>query len=200
MQLCGSLSILWHCLSLGLEWKLTFSSPVASAECSKFAGILSAVLSQHHLSIWNSSTGIPSPPLALFIVMLPKAHLTSHSKISGSRWVITPSVSILQKSNSVANKHEKVLTFIVVEVKWKSVSYIVHGILQVRILEWVAILFSRGSSQPRDRTQVSCIAGGFFTSSATREAQEYWSGEAIPSPADLPDSVFHKRRLGCLQG
>ena len=41
--------------------------------------------------IWNSSTGIPSPPLALFIVMLPKTHLTSHSRMSGSRWVITPS-------------------------------------------------------------------------------------------------------------
>ena len=41
--------------------------------------------------IWNSSTGIPSPPLALFIVMLPKAHLTAHSRMSGSRWVITPS-------------------------------------------------------------------------------------------------------------
>ena len=40
--------------------------------------------------ISNSSTGIPSPPLALFIVMLPKAHLTSHSRMSGSRWVITP--------------------------------------------------------------------------------------------------------------
>ena len=44
------LSILWHCLSLGWEWKLTFSSPVATAEFSKFAGILSAALSQHHLS------------------------------------------------------------------------------------------------------------------------------------------------------
>ena len=50
VQLCGSLSILWHCLSLGLEWKLTFSSPVATAEFSKFAGIVSAALSQHHLS------------------------------------------------------------------------------------------------------------------------------------------------------
>ena len=40
----------------------------------------------------------------------------------------------------------------------------VHGILQARILEWVAFPFSKGSSQPRDRTQVSCIAGGFFTS------------------------------------
>ena len=52
----------------------------------------------------------------------------------------------------------------------------VHGILQARILEWVAFLFSRGSSQPRDQTQVSRISGGFFTSWATREAQEYWSG------------------------
>ena len=81
-----------------------------------------------------------------------------------------------------------------------------HGILQARILEWVAFPFSRGSSQPRSPTlqtdslpaepqgkpkntevgslsllqqifptQVSCIAGGFFTSWATREAQEYWS-------------------------
>ena len=39
--------------------------------------------------IWNSSPGIPSPPLALVVVMLPKAHLTSHSRMSGSKWVIT---------------------------------------------------------------------------------------------------------------
>ena len=48
--------------------------------------------------------------------------------------------------------------------------YTVHGILQARILEWVAFPFSRGSSQPRDRTQVSHIAGGFFTSWVTKEA------------------------------
>ena len=46
----------------------------------------------------------------------------------------------------------------------------VHGIFQVRILEWVAYPFSRGSSWPRDRTQVSHIAGRFFTIWATREA------------------------------
>ena len=40
--------------------------------------------------IWNKSAGIPSPPLTLFVVILPKAHLTSHSRMSGSRWVITP--------------------------------------------------------------------------------------------------------------
>ena len=42
--------------------------------------------------------------------------------------------------------------------------YTVQGILQARILEWVAFPFSRESSQPRDQTQVSRIAGGFFTS------------------------------------
>ena len=49
----------------------------------------------------------------------------------------------------------------------------VHGILQATILEWVAMSSSRGSYQPRDRTQVSHILGGFFTIWATREAQEY---------------------------
>ena len=52
-------------------------------ECSTFTASSSR--------IWNSSTGMPSPPLALFVVMLSKAHLTSHSRMSGSRSVITPS-------------------------------------------------------------------------------------------------------------
>ena len=47
----------------------------------------------------------------------------------------------------------------------------VHGILQARVLEWVAISFSRGSSQPRDRTRVSCIAGRRFNLWTTREAK-----------------------------
>ena len=63
--------------------------------------------------------------------------------------------------------------------------YTVHGILQARILEYsfpsfqnteVAFPFSRGSSQPGDQTHVYHITGRFFTSWATREAQEYWSG------------------------
>ena len=49
------------------------------------------------------------------------------------------------------------------------------GIIQARILEWVAMPSSRGSSQLRDYTQVSHIAGGFFAIWATRETQEYWS-------------------------
>ena len=59
-------------------------------------------------------------------------------------------------------------TYVTVYGEWNSLScvwlYTVHGILQARILEWVAFPFSRGSSQPRDRTQVSRIVGRFFTS------------------------------------
>ena len=72
------------------------------------------------------------------------------------------------------SRHPFVYPLIVNEVKVKvaqfcltlcnPIDYIVHGILQARILEWVAFPFSRGSSQPRDRTQVSRIAGSFFTS------------------------------------
>ena len=67
-QSCG------HCRVFQICWHI---------ECSTFTA--------SSFRIWNRTTGIPSPPLALFIVMLPKAHLTLHSKMSGSRWVITPS-------------------------------------------------------------------------------------------------------------
>ena len=56
---------------------------------------------------------------------------------------------------------------------WLSVT---PWILQVRVLEWAAVPFSRGSSQPRGRTQVFLIVGGFFTSWATREAHKSGSG------------------------
>ena len=90
MQLCGSLNIFWQCPSLVLEWKLAFSSPVAIAEFSKCWHFECSTLTTSFLRIWNSSAGIRSLPLALFVVILPKAHLSSHSRMSGSRWVITP--------------------------------------------------------------------------------------------------------------
>ena len=62
-----------HCWVVQICWHIEWNTFTASS-----------------FRIWKSSTGIPSPPLALFIVMLPKAHLTSHSRMSGSRWVITP--------------------------------------------------------------------------------------------------------------
>ena len=69
-QSCG------HCWVLRICWHV---------ECSTFR--------VSSFRIWNSSAGIQSPPLALFVVTLPKAHLTSHSRMSGSRWVITPWLS-----------------------------------------------------------------------------------------------------------
>ena len=51
----------------------------------------------------------------------------------------------------------------------------IHGIFQARILEWATISFSRGSSQPRDRTQVSCIADRRFTIWATGKPWSSWS-------------------------
>ena len=52
-------------------------------ECSTFTA--------SSFRIWNSTTGIPLPSLALFVVILPKAHLTSHSRMTGSTWMMTPS-------------------------------------------------------------------------------------------------------------
>ena len=60
-----------------------------------------------------------------------------------------------------------------------------HGILQARILEWIAVSFSRGSSQPRNRTQVSCIAGKFFTDWATWETRAQL--EKGPGPSSRID-------------
>ena len=94
--------------------KLTFSSPVATAEFSKLADILSVALLQHHLLGLEIAQ---SPPLALFAVMLPKAHLTSRSRISSSRWVTMLwwlSLRPFVNSSSVHSSHIcfcKVLTF-----------------------------------------------------------------------------------------
>ena len=68
-----------------------------------------------------------------------------------------------------------------IKVKWNSLSCVqlfvtpwttVRGILQAKMLEWVAYPFSRGSSRPRNWTGVSCIAGGFFTNWTIREAHD----------------------------
>ena len=84
--------------------------------------------------------------------------------------------SIIYKSRDIESTKNESESLSVSHAELCEHEYTVHGILQARILEWIAIPFSRGSSQSRDLTQVSHIAGGFFTSWATREAQEYWSG------------------------
>ena len=74
----GSLNILWHCLSLELKWKMTFSS--SGKHCWVFQicwHIECSTLTASSFRISNSSAGIPSPPLAMFVVMITEAHLTS---------------------------------------------------------------------------------------------------------------------------
>ena len=66
----------------------------------------------------------------------------------------------------------------------------VYGDSPARIVEWVAMPSSRGSSQFRDWTQVSHVADRSFTIWVTREVQECWSGEPIPSPEVLPNPGF----------
>ena len=85
------MKILWHYPSLGLEWKQIFSF----GHCWVFQICWHIECSTLRASfkIFKSSAEIPSSSLTLFVVMLPKAHLTSHSRMSGSRWVTTPSWS-----------------------------------------------------------------------------------------------------------
>ena len=70
----------------------------------------------------------------------------------------------------------------------------VHGILQARILEWVAISFSRGSSQPGDWTQISCIAGRCFNLWATREAHQQIKDAANSSDMSQSESLGFTRK------
>ena len=83
-----------HSLALPFFWIATKTDLFQSfGHCWVFQicwHIVCSTLKTMSFRIWNSST-ISSPPLALFIVMLPKAHMTSHFRMSGSRWVITPS-------------------------------------------------------------------------------------------------------------
>ena len=133
-----------HCWVFQICWHIECSTLTASS-----------------LRIWDSPAGIPSPPLALFVVMLPKAHLTSHSKMSDSTWVITPSWlsgswwSFLY-SSSVYSCHLFLISSASVAAAKSLQSCLtlydprdsslpgspVPGILQARTLEWVAISFS----------------------------------------------------------
>ena len=112
-QSCG------HCWVFQMCWHI---------ECSTFTA--------SSFRIWNSSTGIPSPPLALLAVMPSKAHLTSYSRMSGSRWVITPlwlsgSLRSFLYSSSVYSCH----LFLISSASVRSISFqISKGVRQGCIL------------------------------------------------------------------
>ena len=86
-----------------------------------------STLTASSFRIWNSSAEILSPPRALFTVMLPKAHLTSHSRMSGCRWMTTPSwLSGSLKPFLYSSLYSCHLFCLMVECKWDS-SVVAHG-------------------------------------------------------------------------
>ena len=107
--------------------------------------------------------------------LLPSADTPSWN----SRWGANRRASSVQLNLIELNSAEHVFSesesHSVVSNSLRPMDYTVHGILQARILEWVAFPSSSGSFQPRDWTRVSCIAGRFFTNWATSEACVYWS-------------------------
>ena len=120
-----------------------------------------------------------------FFVILSVCRFIIYVSFQNSKWNIIKYVFLIGGQLSL---HVFIL-MVLAKWKWKSSSrvwlfatpfYIVHGILKARILKWVAFPFSRWSSQPRDQTHVSHIAGGFFTSWATREApKETWQFQVL---------------------
>ena len=128
-----------------------------------------------------------------------------YSAIKGMEWVIFRNMDGPRKSQAEWSKSEREKQTLYINAymwnleKWYAcvLSHFSHvwlfvtpwtvalqsplsmGILQARILEWVAILFSRGSSETRDWTWVSCIAGSFCTVWVVREAQKYGIDDLI---------------------
>ena len=128
-QSCG------HCWVFHIYWHI---------ECSTFT--------TSSFRIWNSSTGIPSPPVALFVVMLPKAHLTSHSRMSVSRWVITP----LWLSRSWRSfLYSSVYSYHLFLISSSSVGSILFLSFIVPIFAWNGISFGVWKGIPFEETKFS---------------------------------------------
>ena len=115
----------------------------------------------------DSQSKIPAPSLQTNVI-------GSNRESNSGSWISSSPFSFAFSVWSEVKATQSCLTLC------NLMGYTVHGILQATILKWVAFPFSRGSSQPRDRTQVSCIAGGFFTSWARGNRGLYWGGGSGP--------------------
>ena len=154
-QSCG------HCWVFQICWHI---------ECSTFAAA--------SFRIWNSSTEIPSPPLALFIVMLPNTPLTSHSGMSGSRWVITPSWlsgswrSFLY-SSSVYSCH----LFLIFSASVRSLPWLYYVCFSSRIVKSHSSVFLIELLcliKPRTFELISIRNGKFFSSLKNLSLESVW--------------------------
>ena len=123
--------------------------------CIHFGTLI--VLSYRHLK--NSKC---SERLSLNFPFLPKDRVSERSSTLQN---LLPG-SFIKKERLTPITSESKVNMLVAQLcptLYELMDYTIHGILQARILEWVAIPFSRGSSGPRDYIQVFCVAGGFFT-------------------------------------
>ena len=134
------------------------------------------MMTSNHLILWH--------PLLLLPSIFPSIRVFSNESALHIRW---PKCWSFSFSISPSNGYSGLISYridwfdlVAVQGTLKNIlqhnskasilwCYTVQGILQAKILEWVAFPFSRGFSQPRDQTGVSCIAGRFFISWATRE-------------------------------
>ena len=133
-------------------------------------------------TIWATREAPPKAPTLCEQVLMEKTWILSRMRVSSFLFTVLSG----EMTSLLLNPYS--WTGCLLPSEWsESHSVVSDSFLQARILEWVAFPFSRGSSQPRDWTKVSCIAGRFFTSWASGEAQEYWSGWPVPSPMDLPN-------------
>ena len=158
-------------------------------------------------SIWfqySSSAGIPSPPLVLFILMLPKAHLTLYSKMSGSRWVITP----LWLSRTiptfkswlvflVTSPHPKANSLRVTSLAWQRHFYYkkFQGFLRLCVRNWRQkwdIFFTIPQWEPlhsmfsKMAAMLSRLAYFFFVIQLTAPGLSRSMGDLVPWPRDKP--------------
>ena len=192
---------------------------MATAEFSKFAATLSAILSHHPFlgfEVAQLFYGIPSPALALFVVMLSKAHLTSHSRTSSSRSVITPlwylarsyRKAILVSVLKMIDGKRCVIKLLLLSrwqlmMAWSKVEFL--NLSTIDILDWIILCYGECPVHWQMFGSIygyACMLGHFShvqlcgtlwtiacqgPLSMGFSTQEYWSGLPCPSPGDLPD-------------
>ena len=182
-------SMFWHLIYIkwtkqfSLKWELSVISPLS--EVNDYTSLMNSYMNCNW-RIFALTFGIICPEFIIIkvntdsqtltkrkrISQLPKAPIKWGKKSPYSKWETTQKIIVGKLSRQEQN------LWLLVKVKVAQscptlcypMDYTVHGILQARTLQWVAFPFSRGSSKPSDRIQVSRIAGKFFTSWATREA------------------------------
>ena len=141
---------------------------------SEYPLILLWPMASYTFSLWSSQSVIPAPFLVMKKKLSRDIFLVPFPTVTGSWTLSSIPWRLFLLSPGHLWKEVKSLSRVQLFATLWSIAHAgssVHGIFQARILEWVTISFSRGSSQPRDWTQVSHIAGRCFNLWATREAR-----------------------------